>query len=537
MTHSSHDNALSSSVPGLGVIIMAAGLGKRMKSSLAKVLHPVAGRPMVLYVLDIACNLAEQGVAVIVGHQGTDVRKVVEAVGGQVAVAEQAKQLGTGHAVLQARPVFGNVAHRRPARYLILNGDTPLLTEQTVRELLAMHDAQGAAVTLLTAVLDDATGYGRVIRHRREEWLEGAADNRVQSIVEHKDASEAERLVREINVGTYVVDGDFLFPALDKLDPRNAQGEYYLTDIVQMAVQQGRTVSALRLRDIDEGLGINSRVQLAEAEGVIRHRIRERWLEAGVTMRDPASTWIDAEVAIGRDTLLYPNVTLEGRTVIGEETIIHSGTRITDCRIGNRVEILDHCIFRESQVEDESHLGPFVHLRPGVVVRRKGKVGNFVEMKKTELGEGSKANHLSYLGDATIGQGVNIGAGTITCNYDGYKKFQTVVGDGVFIGSDVQLVAPVTVGQGAVIAAGATVTQDVPADALVIARVPQVTREGWAARRRALQSGQTPPPAPKPVPAAKTRSSAKPAKATSTPKAARRAVKKKQPAVQRSKRR
>jgi len=304
-----------------------------------------------------------------------------------------------------------------------------------------------------------------------------------------------------------------------------------------MAVQQGRTVSALRLRDIDEGLGINSRVQLAEAEGVIRRRIRERWLEAGVTMLDPASAWIDADVTIGRDTLLYPNVTLEGRTVIGENTVVHSGTRITDCTIGQRVEILDHCIFRESQVEDDSHLGPFVHLRPGVVVRRKGKVGNFVEMKKTELGEGSKANHLSYLGDAMIGQGVNIGAGTITCNYDGYKKFQTVVGDGVFIGSDVQLVAPVTVGQGSVIAAGATVTQDVPADALVIARVPQVTREGWAARRRALQSGQVPPPAPKPVPPVKARASATPAKAASKPKPRARAAKKKQPADQRSKRR
>lgn len=254
-------------------------------------------------------------------------------------------------------------------------------------------------------------------------------------------------------------------------------------------------------------------------------------------MRDPASTWIDADVTIGRDTLLYPNVTLEGRTVLGEETVVHSGTRITDCRIGNRVEILDHCIFRESQVEDDSHLGPFVHLRPGVIVRRKGKVGNFVEMKKVELGEGSKANHLSYLGDATIGSGVNIGAGTITCNYDGYRKFQTVVGDGVFIGSDVQLVAPVTVGQGAVIAAGATVTQDVPVDALVIARVPQVTREGWAARRRALQSGQTPSPASPPVSSVKTRMSAKPVKAASKPKAAIRAAKKKQPAVPRSKRR
>jgi bifunctional UDP-N-acetylglucosamine pyrophosphorylase / glucosamine-1-phosphate N-acetyltransferase len=498
-----------------------------MKSAMAKVLHPVAGRPMVLYVVDIASRLAEQGVAVVIGHQGADVRKVVEGVGTHVAVAEQSRQLGTGHAVLQARSVFTGQPQRKPARYLILNGDTPLLTEATVRELLAMHDAQGAAVTLLTAVLDDASGYGRVLRRRRDEWVQGAADNAVQTIVEDKDASEDERRVREINVGTYVVDGDFLFPALDKLDPRNAQGEYYLTDIVQMAVQQGRTVSALRLRTIDEGLGINSRAQLAEAERVIRQRIRERWLEAGVTMRDPASTWIDAEVTIGRDTVLYPNVTLEGRTVIGEETVVHSGSRITDCTIGSRVEILDHCILRESQVEEGAHLGPFAHLRPGVTVRRKAKVGNFVEMKKTELGEGSKANHLSYLGDARIGAGVNIGAGTITCNYDGWKKFETVVGDQVFIGSDVQLVAPVTIGSGAMIAAGTTVTQDVAADALVLSRVPQVTREGWAARRRALQSGDAAIPAP-------VGQQSKSAKAS---KGLAGSVKKKQPAAQRLKRR
>ncbi len=524
MTHSTRSNPSHSALSGLGVIIMAAGLGKRMKSAVAKVLHPVAARPMVLYVLDIASRLAEQGVAVVVGHQGADVRKVVEGVGAHVTVAEQTRQLGTGHAVLQARLVF---AQRKPSRYLILNGDTPLLTEATVRELLAMHDAQGAAVTLLTAVLDDAAGYGRVLRRRRDEWVQGAADNAVQTIVEDKDASEDERRVREINVGTYVVDGDFLFPALDKLDPRNAQGEYYLTDIVQMAVQQGRTVSALRLRAIDEGLGINSRVQLAEAERVIRQRIRERWLEAGVTMRDPASTWIDAEVTIGRDSVLYPQVTLEGRTVIGEDTVVHSGSRITDCIIGSKVEILDHCILRESQVEEGAHVGPFAHLRPGVTVRRKAKVGNFVEMKKTELGEGSKANHLSYLGDAQIGAGVNIGAGTITCNYDGWKKFQTVIEDQVFIGSDVQLVAPVRVGSGAMIAAGTTVTQDVPADALVLSRVPQVTREGWAARRRALQSGETVAPAP----------AAKKPKITKAVKSSTGSLKKKQPAVQRLKRR
>jgi bifunctional UDP-N-acetylglucosamine pyrophosphorylase/glucosamine-1-phosphate N-acetyltransferase len=321
--------------------------------------------------------------------------------------------------------------------------------------------------------------------------LQGGADNAVQKIVEDKDASRAERAVREVNVGTYVVDGEFLFPALDKLTPHNAQGEYYLTDIVQMAVEQGRTVATVRLPAIEEGLGINSRAQLAEAEQVIRQRIRTRWLEAGVTMREPSSAWIDAGVTIGRDTVLYPNVTLEGRTAIGEDTTIHSGVRITDCVIGNHVEILDHCVLRESQIDDDAHLGPFVHLRPGVLVRRKAKVGNFVEMKKTELGEGSKANHLSYLGDATIGKGVNIGAGTITCNYDGAHKYKTVIGENVFLGSDTQLIAPVTIGAGSVIAAGTTVTQDVPADALAISRVTQVNRAGWAAKRRALLAGRS----------------------------------------------
>jgi bifunctional UDP-N-acetylglucosamine pyrophosphorylase/glucosamine-1-phosphate N-acetyltransferase len=511
-------------ISGLAVIIMAAGLGKRMKSKLAKVLHPVAGKPMVMYVVDIACRLAEQGIALVVGHQGSDVRKVVEGGGRGVAIAQQSEQLGTGHAVLQARSVFADQSPHSPSRYLILNGDTPLLTEGTVRNLLAVHDEQKAAVTLLTAVLDDASGYGRVIRRRRDEWPAGASDNAVQKIVEDKDATLAERAVREINVGTYVVEGDFLFPALEKLTPANAQGEYYLTDIVQMAVDQGRTVAAMRVPAIEEGLGINSRVQLAEAERVIRQRIRERWLESGVTMVDPPSAWIDADVTIGRDTTLYPNVTLEGRTSIGEETIVHAGTRISDCVIGNGVEILDHCLFRESHVEDGAHLGPFAHLRPGTIVRRNAKVGNFVEIKKAELGEGAKANHLTYLGDATIGKGVNIGAGTITCNYDGYKKFQTVIGDNVFVGSDVQFVAPVTVGKGAVIAAGTTVTDDVPADALVISRVQQVTREGWAARRRALQQGQEPP-----APA--------PARRQSTPSAPKRSSKKKRQAVQRTKRR
>jgi bifunctional UDP-N-acetylglucosamine pyrophosphorylase/glucosamine-1-phosphate N-acetyltransferase len=475
-------------IAGLAVIVMAAGLGKRMRSKQAKVLHSVAGQAMVLYSVGLGLRVAGDPVAVVVGHQADLVRQVIDrATSGKsgnspVAIVEQREQLGTGHAVLQSRPVFAVGKRGAPSNYLILNGDTPLLQETTVRELLRVHEAEGATVTILTAVLADASGYGRVVRRN-------SAEGGVSRIVEDRDANTEEQAIHEINVGTYVVDGEFLFSALEKLDPSNAQGEYYLTDIIRLAERAGQRVAAVVLDNPDEGLGVNTRRQLAEAEQVVRQQIRDRWLDAGVTMIDPASTWIDAAVMIGRDTVLYPNVMLEGTTAIGEDCVLRSFTRLTDCTVGNGVEILDHCVVAESHIEDEAHVGPFVHLRPGVVVRKKAKVGNFVEMKKTDLGEGSKANHLSYLGDAKIGKGVNIGAGTITCNYDGLQKFQTVIGDGVFLGSDTQLIAPVTIGAGAIIAAGTTVTKDVPADALVIGRVPQENRAGWAARRRGLQTG------------------------------------------------
>jgi bifunctional UDP-N-acetylglucosamine pyrophosphorylase/glucosamine-1-phosphate N-acetyltransferase len=472
-------------IDGLAVVVMAAGRGTRMRSKQVKVLHPVAGQPMVLYSVGLGLRVAGDRVAVVVGHQADLVRQVIDRAtsgtsgGSSVAIVEQREQLGTGHAVLQSRPAFAVGKPGAPSSYLILNGDTPLLQEATVRELLRVHQAERATVTILTAVLEDARGYGRVVRTH-------AAEGSVSRIVEDRDADAEEQAIHEINVGTYVVDGEFLFSALEKLEPSNVQAEYYLTDIVHLAAGQGRRVAAVVLGDPDEGLGVNTRRQLAEAEQVVRQQIRDRWLDAGVTMIDPASTWIDAGVTIGKDTVLYPNVTLEGATAIGEDCVLRSYTRLTNCTVGHGVEILDHCVFADSQIEDGAHLGPFAHLRPGVVVRKKAKVGNFVEMKKTDLGEGSKANHLSYLGDAKIGKGVNIGAGTITCNYDGVQKFQTAIGDGVFLGSGTQLIAPVTVGAGAIIAAGTTVTEDVPADALVIARVPQVNRAGWAARRRAL---------------------------------------------------
>ena len=505
-------------ISGLGVVVMAAGRGTRMRSKRAKVLHRVAGRPMVLYALDLALQVAGRRIAIVVGHQAEDVRRVIDAeiVGkagaDSLAVVEQVEQLGTGHAVLQSRPVFWGTKEPRPADYLILNGDTPLLKERTVRELLRAHRSEGAAVTILTAALDDPSGYGRVIRRQPDgSHRGGLASSDVLKIVEDRDATPAERVVKEINVGTYVVSGEFLFPALGKLEPHNAQGELYLTDIVRMAVTQGQRVTAVMLQDSEEGMGVNTRRQLAAAEQVIRQQIRERWLDAGVTMLDPASVWIDTGVSVGKDTVLYPNVTLEGKTEIGDECVLRSYSRLTDCRVGARVEILDHCVLRESQIEDDAVLGPFVHLRPGVLVRRKAKVGNFVEMKKTDLGEGAKANHLSYLGDAKIGRGVNIGAGTITCNYDGVHKHQTTIGDHVFVGSDTQLVAPITVGTGAVIAAGTTVTQDVPADSLAIARAAQENRVGWAAKRRIMMERSS-------APAQRPSSGQKPAKAAVSPK-------------------
>jgi len=504
-------------IRGLGAIVMAAGPGKRMRSKLAKVLHQVAGRPMVLYAVELAERLAGEGVVVVVGYQGKQVKAGIEgyyavnqSLGGSrgsaerekgltahvtnrasqpppILIAEQPEQLGTGHAVMQARAVFARARGGRAATYVILNGDTPLLTEATLRDLIRLHETEKAAVTLLTASLRDPAGYGRVIRSRpggRDE-----RDGPVIRIVEDPDATAAEADLHEVNVGTYVVDGPFLFEVLDKLQPQNAQKEYYLTDIVGLAVERGLRVSAMSTREAEEGLGINTRRQLAEAERVLRRQICARWMENGVTLRDPATTSIDADVEIGQDTVLSPHVTLEGRTTIGEDCHVRSHTRVADSVLGHRVVVQDSCVIREARLEDDTMVGPFAHLRPGAVIRRTAKVGNFVEMKKAELGEGSKANHLSYLGDARIGKGVNIGAGTITCNYDGTHKHETVIEDGVFVGSDTQLIAPITVGRGAVIAAGSTLTDDVPADALAIARAEQVNRPGWAARRRALPGG------------------------------------------------
>ena len=466
----------------VSAIIMAAGQGTRMKSAVPKVLHAVAGKPMVWYMAALARQVADSAVAIVVGHGADQVRAYLEQEDNSLAqfsIVEQTQQIGTGHAVQQARSVVLNNKQGVPDRCLILNGDTPLLTEDTVRALLEYHQSTEATVTILTAVLDDPHGYGRVIR--------GGA-GQVLKIVEDRDASTSEKLVQEVNVGTYVVNTDFLFQSLDNLKPQNVQGEYYLTDILSMAVSQGLRVSALVTKDVNETIGINNREHLAFAEQEMRKRVCRRWMLEGVTLIDPNRTNIDHDVVIGRDSLLYPDVRLEGKTVLGQSCVVRSHTRISNSILGDRVQVQDCCVFNEVVVEHEATVGPFAHLRPGTKIGKRAKVGNFVELKQTALGEKSKANHLTYLGDTVVGKEVNIGAGTITCNYDGYRKEKTVIEDHVFIGSDTQLIAPITIGRGAMIAAGTTVTQDVPPEALGISRPSQIIKEGAAKRKRALHN-------------------------------------------------
>ncbi|RMH08553.1 MAG: UDP-N-acetylglucosamine diphosphorylase/glucosamine-1-phosphate N-acetyltransferase [Nitrospirae bacterium] len=462
------------------VIILAAGLGKRMRSKMAKVLHPVAGQPMVWHVVRLAASMTRLPVVVVLGHQAERVQTFLAERRKELPpfeVALQPQQRGTGDAVKQAVQVFAAQQTVFPRVCVILNGDTPLLRESTVNMLVAHHCVHRAAITILTAQLDDPTGYGRVLRD---------AHGQVRKIVEDRDATPDELLTKEVNVGTYVVDGAFLPQALAQLTPYNTQGEYYLTDLVEIAITQGKRVEAVQAEDAIECLGVNTREHLAVAEQVMRQRIRKHWLDAGVTMLDPQTTFIDATVTIGCDTVLYPHVALEGKTTIGEACVIRAHSRVTRCQLQDQVVVEDCCVLEDALVEEGCVIGPFARLRPGTRVRKRAKVGNFVELKNTELGEESKANHLAYLGDAQIGRQVNIGAGTITCNYDGFRKSRTVIDDEVFIGSDTQLIAPVTIGKGAVIGAGSTITQDVPADALALSRAQQVTRMGGASRRRAL---------------------------------------------------
>ena len=457
----------------LHVVILAAGKGTRMKSSRPKVLHGLAGRPIIDHVLRTAEALRAESTTVVIGHGADDVRAALA--GRPLSFVVQSPQLGTGHALLQAEPVLAG----KSGTVLLLYGDVPLLQANTLSRLLDHHRARKAAATILTTDLSEPYGYGRIVRDPH---------GRVARIVEERDASGDERKITEINSGIYAFDLAPLFGSLQQLATDNSQGEYYLTDLVAMYRQRGLAVDTLNLDSPGELRGVNSRADLSELSAIVRQRRNHEVMLAGVTLEDPASTFIDADVRIGADTVLGPGVMLQGATQVGERCQIQAGTRITDSRLGNDVVVLDYSVILGSRVGDGARIGPFAHVRPASVIESDAHVGNFVELKKTTLGRRSKANHLAYLGDATIGEGVNIGAGTITCNYDGVAKHPTIIEDGVFIGSDSQLVAPVRIGSGAYVAAGSSITRDVPADALGIARAKQENKPGWAAARRASRN-------------------------------------------------
>jgi bifunctional UDP-N-acetylglucosamine pyrophosphorylase/glucosamine-1-phosphate N-acetyltransferase len=434
-----------------------------------KVLHVAGGRSLIEHALHLAASLDPASIVVVVGHEADLLRTALAKRLG-LAFAVQEPQLGTGHALLQAEPLL------RAARgtLVLLSGDVPLLRADSLAALVAKHQAREAAATVLTAVVAAPDGYGRIVR-------EG---DRIASIVEHKDASAVEREIREINSGVYAFDIAPLFAALREIGSSNAQGEYYLPDLVRIYRSRGLTVETVRLEDPREILGVNSRKELADVASILKARKNDELMAAGVTLVDPASAFIGPEVTIGADTVIQPGVYLEGHTRIGARCLIHSGVRIVNSVVDDGAIVNNFCVIIDSHISRDAQVGPFAHLRPHSDVGVEARVGNFVELKKTSLGRGSKAQHLSYLGDATIGEKVNIGAGTITCNYDGTAKHPTVIEDGAFIGSDTQLIAPVRIGKGAYIGAGSSITSDVPADALAIARGTQVNKAGWAAKRR-----------------------------------------------------
>jgi len=450
----------------LDVIILAAGMGTRMKSATIKVLHRAAGRPIIEYVLDLASGVGATSPVVVVGHQKEAVQS---AIGDRARFSVQEPQLGTGHAVLTAAE---NIKARR---VLILSGDVPLTRPETLQQLLVQHEAEKNALTLLTMKLDDPGMYGRVVRDDH-----GA----VVRVVEAKDASDDERRIGEVNAGIYVFDTEHLFDNLRGLSTKNAQGEYYLTDLIAVLRNGGHRVGAVITPDPIEALGVNSRSDLAAVEGEIQRRVVAKLMASGVTFRNPNTVVIDSTVTIGNDSVIYPFVTIEGTTKIGSGCVIEPGVHLINVTAGDNVHFKSGTVAEESQIGDDASVGPYAHLRPGTHLGTHVKVGNFVETKKAVFGSGAKASHLSYIGDAEVGANVNIGAGTITCNYDGVNKNKTVIEEGAFIGSDTQLVAPVRVGKGAYVGAGSTITKDVPAESLALSRTPQKIIEGWARKKK-----------------------------------------------------
>ena len=440
----------------LNVLVMAAGLGTRMKSKRAKVLHELSGRPLIAHVVHAAQSLGPQKIIVVVGHQAEEVERAALAEVGELAsFVHQAEQRGTGHAMECARTLLEN----SDSLLLSIYGDTPMIRAETMQKLIEHHRATGAACSILSVRLENPTGYGRIIRDEHGQF---------QRIVEQKDATEEERKVREINSGIYCFETKDLFEALKRVEPRNQQGEYYLTDVAEIILSTGRKVEVFIHTDARELSGINTRAELAEFENLMRRNaIRRLMIESGVTFIDPSHAYITPEAEIGRDTIIYPDVTIDGKSVIGENCVIRSGARISNSKLGDNVTVKDHSLIVDSEIASNCSVGPFAHLRMNATLEEKATVGNFVEVKKSRLKRGTKAMHLTYLGDATIGERTNIGAGTVTCNYDGTHKHETIIEDDVKIGSDTMLVAPVRVGARSVTGAGSVVTKDVPPDSLV----------------------------------------------------------------------
>lgn len=455
-------------MPQTVAVILAAGLGTRMKSKLPKVLHKVADVPMVAHVIEALNQADVKDIIIVLGYQG---EKVEQVLGPGYKYVYQYQQLGTGHALLQVLPALQEYSGE--GNCLVLCGDTPLLRGKTLQELKARHFQTEAKATVLTAIMADPTGYGRIIKGR-----EG-----ITKIVEEKDASSAEKRVQEINTGAYCFTLSSLMDGLKKLTPANAQGEYYLTDLIKYLVERKERVETLALEDYFEAMGVNNRVQLSEAEAYLRRRILKEHMLQGVTIIDPENTYVGKDVKIGQDTILYPGVILEGETIIGEDCRIGPYTRIVDSSVDKEC-MIDNSFLLEVKVGQGCTIGPYSYLRPGTELSEQVKVGDFVELKKSTVGRGSKIPHLSYVGDSIIGEEVNIGAGTITCNYDGIYKHQTIIGDGAFVGSNTNLVAPIKVGAGAFIGAGSTVTKDIPARALAVARGKQRNIEDWEKQKK-----------------------------------------------------
>ena len=446
-------------------VILAAGEGKRMCSEHPKVLHRVGGKPMLSHVSDAANAAGVENQVVVVGHGREELLTSLP----DLNFVVQEQQMGTGHAVLQAKEAIGPDSKS----VLVLCGDTPLLLASTLTSLIQHHEATGTAVTVLTAEMEDPQGYGRIVR---------GDTGSVEKIVEHRDASPKELLLKEINSGTYIFDKADLFTALVGLTPDNAQGEYYLTDVVHEFFKQGKKVSAFKAADAQEVLGINDRLQLSCAEKVLRMRKNRQLMLSGVTLLDPETTYIDADVTIGKDTVIFPHTLIEGNCRIGSQCQIGPSCRLQNCSVGDE-SLVHYSVLVDSTFGQGCKIGPFAYVRPGSELSDNVKIGDFVEVKKSKIGSGSKVPHLTYVGDSIIGKAVNVGAGTITCNYDGETKSQTVIQDNAFIGSNSNLVAPLEIGKGAYIAAGSTITANVPEGALAIARERQTIKEGWAAKK------------------------------------------------------